>query len=91
MKDHTITVTDALDVKLQELADDINARTGVKMTIPDVIALVLRERVVQNQLGVEVDELTKKADKDLQAAIVAKKTELSDALAVDVPAAPIVP
>jgi hypothetical protein len=88
MPDYTITLTDSLDAKVAELVTEHNNRTGAKLTIPDWLLLFLRERAVQPAMAEEIEALEKKSQRDLNAAIVAKKGELMDALSVDSPASP---
>ena len=76
MADITITVGPSLAAWLANEVQDHNARHGTNLNIPAWLVLFLRERAIAEALPAEIEVLQRAYDRDLQAAIRAKKQEL---------------
>ena len=91
MPDVTLTFSDGEMAALQAKTTDHNNRFDQKLTVAEWLRFHTREVLIADFLPDEIERLQRQYDRDLQAAIRAKKSELMDALAVDVAPAPIVP
>jgi hypothetical protein len=87
----TLDIGDALSGRLDHKAQEYNDRTGTAFTVADWIVFHLRETLVSEDLAEEAPTLERKSQRDLQMALLARKTELMGALAVDAAAGPVIP
>lgn len=89
--DVTLKLTDALADRMAVIVQTHNDRTGAGVSLEEWLLLHLREVAIAEELVEEGQAIERESQKALQAAVQAKKNELMAALAVDPPAAAVVP
>ncbi len=76
MAEHMIDLNDAMQARMARVVGQHNAAHGTELTVTDWLNLHIRELAIAQDLSAEHETLTRQAEDDMTAAMIAVKQRL---------------